>query len=49
MPSRRRGKARTVFKIIRPGEASETDMEAGRGTQVRLVDASLGSSAIDEG
>ena len=30
-----------VFKIIRPDEASETDMEAGRGTQVRLVDASL--------
>ena len=36
-----------MFKIIRPGDVSEIDMEAGRGTQVRLVDASLGTSAID--
>ncbi len=36
-----------MFKIIRPDDVSEIDMEAGRGTQVRLVDASLGTSAID--
>ncbi len=36
-----------MFKIIRPDEVAEIDMEAGRGTQVRLVDASLGTSAID--
>jgi mannose-6-phosphate isomerase-like protein (cupin superfamily) len=36
-----------VFKIIRPDDVAETDMEAGRGTQVRLVDASLGTDAID--
>jgi len=36
-----------VFKIIRPGDVPEIDMEAGRGTQMRLVDASLGTSAID--
>ncbi len=36
-----------MFKIIRPDDVGETDMEAGRGTQVRLVDSSLGSVAID--
>ncbi len=36
-----------MFKIIRPDEVAEIDMEAGRGTQVRLVDASLGADAID--
>jgi mannose-6-phosphate isomerase-like protein (cupin superfamily) len=36
-----------VFKIIRPDDVSEIDMEAGRGTQVRLVDASLGTTSID--
>ena len=36
-----------MFKIIRPDDVAEIDMEAGRGTQVRLVDASLGADAID--
>ncbi len=36
-----------MFKIIRPDEVAEIDMEAGRGTQVRLVDASLGTTSID--
>ncbi len=36
-----------MFKIIRPNDVAEIDMEAGRGTQVRLVDASLGTNAID--
>lgn len=36
-----------MFKIIRPDDVSEIDMEAGRGTQVRLVDASLGTTSID--
>ncbi len=36
-----------MFKIIRPDDVAEIDMEAGRGTQVRLVDASLGAVAID--
>ncbi len=36
-----------MFKIIRPDDVAEIDMEAGRGTQVRLVDASLGTTAID--
>ena len=36
-----------MFKIIRPGDVAEIDMEAGRGTQVPLVDARLGSAAID--
>ena len=35
-----------MFKIIRPDDVSEIDMEAGRGTQVRLVDASLGTTSI---
>ncbi len=37
----------TVFKIIRPDAAAEIDKEAGRGTQVRLVDASLDTVAIE--
>ncbi len=36
-----------MFKIIRPDDVAEIDMEAGRGTQVRLVDAGLGTVAID--
>ncbi len=36
-----------MFKIIRPDDVAEIDMEAGRGTQMRLVDASLGTVAID--
>ncbi len=36
-----------MFKIIRPDDVAEIDMEAGRGTQKRLVDASLGTVAID--
>ena len=32
---------------MRPDDIPETDMEAGRGTQVPLVDASLGTTAID--
>jgi mannose-6-phosphate isomerase-like protein (cupin superfamily) len=36
-----------VFKIMRPDDIPETDMEAGRGTQVPLVDARLGTTAID--
>ncbi len=36
-----------MFKIIRPDDVAEIDMEAGRGTQVRLVDASLGTNSID--
>ncbi len=36
-----------MFKIIRPDDVAEIDMEASRGTQMRLVDASLGTVAID--
>ena len=36
-----------MFKIIRPGDVAEIDMEAGRGTQMWLVDASLVTVAID--
>lgn len=36
-----------MFKIIRPDDVAEIDMEAGRGTQMRLIDASLGTVAID--
>ncbi len=36
-----------MFKIIRPDDVAEIDMEASRGTQKRLVDASLGTVAID--
>ncbi len=36
-----------MFKIIRPDDVAEIDMEAGRGTQMRLVDASLGTVAMD--
>ena len=36
-----------MFKIIRPDDVAEIDLEAGRGTQMRLVDASLGTVAID--
>ena len=36
-----------MFRIIRPDDVAEIDMEAGRGTQVRLVDARLGTDAID--
>ena len=32
---------------MRPDDISEIDMEAGRGTQVPLVNAGLGSTAID--
>ncbi len=36
-----------MFIIIRKDDVAEIDMEAGRGTQMRLVDASLGTVAID--
>ena len=36
-----------MFKIIRPDDIAEIDMEAGRGTQVPLVDERHGTTAID--
>ena len=36
-----------MFKIIRPDDVAEIEMEAGRGTQLRLVDARIGAVAID--
>ena len=32
---------------MRPDDVPEIDMEAGRGTQVRLVDESVGTTTID--
>ncbi len=36
-----------MFKIIRPDDVAETDMEAGRGTQVPLIGGGLGTDTID--
>ncbi len=36
-----------MFKIIRPDDVSETDMEGGRGTQVPLIGGGLGTDTID--